>query len=123
MTDEPAERDRARRLEWFRKARFGLFVHWGLYSQLGRHEWVMNRERVPLEEYEKLADTWKPKPQPARDWAELAVKAGMRYAVMTTKHHEGFCLWDTELTDYNAVRRGPGRDLVREFVDACRDAG
>ncbi|MFO7900693.1 MAG: alpha-L-fucosidase [Planctomycetota bacterium] len=123
MTDESAERDRARRLDWFRKARFGLFVHWGLYSQLGRHEWVMNKERIPVEEYEKLADTWEPKPQPARDWAELAVKAGMKYAVMTTKHHEGFCLWDTGLTDYNAVRRGPGRDLVREFVDACRDAG
>ncbi|KPK48530.1 MAG: alpha-L-fucosidase [Planctomycetes bacterium SM23_25] len=113
----------ARRLKWWQEARFGMFIHWGLYSQLGRHEWVMNRERIPVTEYEKLADTWKPKPRPAREWARLARAAGMKYMVMTTKHHEGFCLWDTEQTDYNAVRRGPGRDLVREYVDACREAG
>ncbi len=113
----------ARRLKWWQEARFGMFIHWGLYSQLGRHEWVMNRERIPLKEYEKLADTWKPKRRPAREWARLAKKAGMKYMVMTTKHHEGFCLWDTQQTDYNAVRRGPGRDLVREYVEACREAG
>jgi alpha-L-fucosidase len=112
---------RAQRLRWWQDARFGMFVHWGLYSQLGRHEWVMNRERIPVEEYEKLADTWQPKPRPAREWARLAKKAGMKYMVMTTKHHEGFCLWDTKLTDYNAVQRGPKRDLVAEFVDACRE--
>jgi alpha-L-fucosidase len=83
----------------------------------------MNRERIPLAEYEKLADTWKPKPRPAREWAALARAAGMKYMVMTTKHHEGFCLWDTAQTDYNAARRGPGRDLVREYVEACREAG
>jgi len=109
------------RIQWWREARFGMFIHWGLYAQLGRHEWVMNRERIPIEEYEKLADTWHPKPRPAREWAALAKKAGMKYMVMTTKHHEGFCLWDTAQTDYNAVKRGPGRDLVREFVEACRE--
>lgn len=109
------------RIQWWREARFGMFIHWGLYAQLGRHEWVMNRERIPLAEYEKLADTWHPKPRPAREWAALAKKAGMKYMVMTTKHHEGFCLWDTAQTDYNAVKRGPGRDLVREFVEACRE--
>jgi alpha-L-fucosidase len=113
----------ARRLKWWQEARFGMFIHWGLYSQLGRHEWVMNRERIPVREYEKLADSWKPKPRPAREWARLAKKAGMKYMVMTTKHHEGFCLWDTEQTDYNAAHRGPGRDLVREYVEACREAG
>jgi alpha-L-fucosidase len=112
---------RAERLRWFQEARFGMFVHWGLYAQLGRHEWVMNRERIPVAEYEKLADTWKPKERPAREWARLAKQAGMKYMVMTTKHHEGFCLWDTQQTDYNAVRRGPGRDLVREYVEACRE--
>ena len=111
------------RLKWWQEARFGMFIHWGLYAQLGRHEWVMNRERIPIKEYERLADTWKPKPRPAREWAALAKKAGMKYMVMTTKHHEGFCLWDTRQTDYNAVRRGPGRDLVREYVEACREAG
>ena len=114
---------RAERIRWWEDARFGMFVHWGLYSQLGRHEWVMNRERIPKREYEKLADTFKPKPRPARDWARLAKKAGMKYMVMTTKHHEGFCLWDTEQTDYNAAKRGPGRDLVREYVEACREFG
>ena len=117
------DKERARRLRWWQEGRFGMFVHWGLYSQIGRHEWVMNRERVPLEEYEKLADTWKPKRRPAREWARLAKKAGMKYIVMTTKHHEGFCLWDTQQTDYNAVKHGPGRDLVREYVEACREFG
>ena len=111
------------RMDWWREARFGMFVHWGLYAQLGRHEWVMNRERIPVAEYEKLADTWHPKERPAREWARLAKKAGMKYMVMTTKHHEGFCLWDTKQTDYNAAKHGPGRDLVREYVEACREFG
>ena len=118
-----ADRDRAQRMKWWHDARFGMFIHWGLYSQLGRHEWVMNRERIPVKEYERLAATWKPVPRPMRQWAKLAKQAGMKYMVMTTKHHEGFCLWNTEQTDYNAFRRGPGRDLVREYVDACREFG
>jgi alpha-L-fucosidase len=113
----PEQKDQQRRLEWFRKARFGMFIHWGLYAQLGRHEWVMNRERIPTEEYEKLADTFKPGPLPARKWAKLAKAAGMRYMVMTTKHHEGFC------TNYCAPKQGPGRDLVKEFVEAARAEG
>ena len=119
----PAPLNQQQRLQWFRDARFGMFIHWGLYSQLGRHEWVMNQERIPLTEYEKLADTWKPKPGAARHWARLAKQAGMRYMVMTTKHHEGFCLFDTRQTDYNAVKHGPGRDLVAEYVDAARSEG
>ena len=112
---------RAERIRWWQAARFGMFIHWGLYAQLGRHEWVMNRERIPLAEYEKLAATWNPKERPAREWAALAKQAGMKDMVMTTKHHEGFCLWDTQQTDYNAAKCGPGRDLVREFVEACRE--
>jgi alpha-L-fucosidase len=118
-----AEKTRARRMKWWTDARFGMFIHWGLYAQLGRHEWVMNRERIPIEEYEKLSWTWKPKPRAARQWAALAQRAGMKYMVMTTKHHEGFLLWDSQMTDYNAARRGPGRDLVREYVDAAREFG
>ena len=114
---------RAKRLRWFQEARFGLFVHWGLYSQVGRHEWAMNRERISPEEYEPLADTWKPKRGAPRAWARLARQAGMRYVVLTAKHHEGFCLWDTHETDYSAPRRGPGRDLVAEYVEACRGEG
>ena len=117
------ERERAKRMAWWHDARFGMFVHWGLYSQIGRHEWVMSREHIPVKEYEQYADTWKPKPRPAREWAQLAKKAGMKYMVMTTKHHEGFCLWDTQMTDYNAMKHGPKRDLVQEYVDACREFG
>ena len=119
----PEQSDRERRLEWFRAARFGMFIHWGLYSQLGRHEWVMNRERIPIPQYEKLAKSWKPKVGAAREWAKLAQKAGMRYMVLTTKHHEGFCLFDSKLTDYTAVKLGPKRDLVAEYVEAARAEG
>lgn len=122
-SESNASLDRDRRMKWWREARFGMFIHWGLYAQLGRHEWVMNRERIPIEEYEKLADTWKPKERPAREWAKLAKQAGMKYMVMTSKHHEGFCLWDTKQTDYNAAKHRPGRDLVREYVEACREFG
>jgi len=115
--------DRKRRMKWWHDARFGMFIHYGLYSQLGRHEWVMNRERIPLKEYERLAKTFAPKPGCPRQWARLARKAGMKYMVMTTKHHEGFCLWDTKQTRYNAARRGPKRDFVAEYVDACRKEG
>ncbi|NLG50335.1 MAG: alpha-L-fucosidase, partial [Chloroflexi bacterium] len=114
---------RPQRLRWWQQARFGMFIHWGLYAQLGRHEWAMCRERIPVAEYEKLAATWKPKDRPAREWAKLAKESGMKYMVMTTKHHEGFCLWDTKQTDYNAVKCGPGRDLVAEYVDACHEFG
>ena len=116
----PTQEDR---LKWFRDARFGMFIHWGLYAQLGRHEWAMNLERIPVKEYERLADSWRVGPWPARRWAALAKEAGQRYMVMTTKHHEGFCLFGSELTSYNAVRRGPKRDLVAEYVEAARAEG
>src|ERR1043165_4341976 len=77
--------DRARRMKWWHEAKFGMFIHWGLYSTLGRHEWVMENEGIPAKEYEPLADKFKPKVAPARDWARLAKRAGMKYMVMTTK--------------------------------------
>jgi alpha-L-fucosidase len=117
------EKTRPERMKWFHEARFGMFIHWGLYAQVGRNECVMTFECIPKEEYEKLADTWKPKPRPMRDWCKLAKKAGMNYMVMTTKHCEGFCLWDTKMTGYNAMQHGPRRDLVREYVEACREFG
>lgn len=119
----PEQQDRVRRLKWFNEARFGMFIHWGLYSLLGRHEWVMNRERIPVEEYEKLADQFRPKEFPAKEWARLAKQTGMKYMVMTTKHHEGFCLFHSELTDYCAPKRACGRDLVAEYVEAARSEG
>ena len=117
------ESTRETRLQWWREVKFGMFIHWGLYSLIGHQEWAMESEGVPIPQYELLARHWKPKPDAARDWAKLARRAGQKYMVLTTKHHEGFCLWDTKLTDYNAVRQGPGRDLVREFVEAARAEG
>ena len=115
--------DRTRRMQWWHAAKFGMFIHWGLYSVLGRHEWVMENEGIPVKEYEALARQFRPRPNAARERARLARQAGMKYMVMTTKHHEGFCNFDTKLTEYCAPRRGPGRDLVREFVDAARGEG
>src|ERR1700680_4094117 len=112
--------DREQRMKWWHQARFGMFIHWGLYSAVGRHEWVMENEAIPVAEYEQLARRCTPKPSAARAWAKLARQAGQKYMVMTTKHHEGFCLFDSKLTDYCAPRQGPGRDFVKETVDAAR---
>jgi len=117
------DEDRARRMRWWHEAKFGMFIHFGLYSLIGRHEWVMEMEGIPVAEYEKLAKKFNPKPNAAREWARLARRAGMKYMVMTTKHHEGFCLFDTEFTDYCAPKQACGRDLVAEFVEAARAEG
>ncbi|MEI7902047.1 MAG: alpha-L-fucosidase, partial [bacterium] len=106
---------------WFRQARFGMFIHWGLYAQLGRHEWAQELERWPRKLYEPLAVCWHPQPGCQREWAKLAKQAGCRYMVMTTKHHEGFCLFNTATTDYNAVQRGPGRDLWAKWQALGQD--
>ncbi len=115
--------DRERRMKWWHEARFGMFIHWGLYSVLGRHEWVMEDEAIPVADYEQLAKRFKPRPNAAREWARLAKQAGQKYMVMTTKHHEGFCNFDTKLTNYCAPKQGPGRDLVKEYVEAARAEG
>jgi alpha-L-fucosidase len=115
--------DRASRMQWWHEAKFGMFVHWGLYSVLGRHEWVMENEGIPIAEYEPLAKRFQPAPGSVRAWARLARETGMRYMVMTTKHHEGFCQFDTNLTNYCAIKQGPGRDLVKEYVAAARAEG
>lgn len=123
--DESAEvkADRERRLAWWSDAKFGMFIHWGLYSVLGRHEWVMEMEGIPAQEYEKLAKQFNPKPNAARDWARLAKQTGQKYMVMTTKHHEGFCHFNTSTTNYCAPKQAAGRDLVKEFVEAARAEG
>jgi len=115
--------DQVRRLKWWREARFGMFIHFGLYSQHARHEWAMESEAIPIAEYTSLAQVFNPVPGSARAWAKLAKAAGMKYMVMTTKHHEGFCNFDTMLTDYCATKQGPKRDLVREYVEAARAEG
>lgn len=119
--DEQA--DRARRMKWWHEAKFGMFIHWGLYSVLGRHEWVMEMEGIPAQEYESLARRFVPRPGFARAWAQLARRAGQKYMVLTTKHHEGFCLFDTKTTNFCAPKQAAGRDLVKEYVEAARAEG
>ena len=119
----PGDADRERRMKWWHEAKFGMFIHWGLYSLLGRHEWVMENEAIPVEEYEQLAKRFNPRPNAAREWAKLARRAGQRYMVMTTKHHEGFCLFHSKLTSYCAPKQAAGRDLVAEYVEAARAEG
>ena len=111
------------RTEWFRKERFGMFIHWGLYAIPALGEWVMSEKRMTVEEYEKYFEQFDPTDYNPREWARLAKKAGMKYAVLTAKHHDGFCLFDSALTDYKATNTKAGRDLVREFLDAFRAEG
>lgn len=113
----------AKRTKWFMEARFGMFIHWGLYSIPARGEWVRSHEKMSIEEYEKYFHLFDPSDYDPRQWAKLAKKAGMRYAVLTAKHHDGFCLFDSKLTDYKSTNTKAGRDLVREFLDAFRAEG
>ncbi len=110
-------------MTWFRHDRFGMFIHWGLYSMPARHEWVRNHEAIQDEQYQIFFDLFNPDMFNPREWAKAAREAGMKYFVITTKHHEGFCLWDTKYTDYKAPNTPAGRDLLREVVDAFRAEG
>lgn len=111
------------RMAWFREARFGLFIHWGLYSLLKKGEWIFHMEGIPTAEYEALAEQFHPEHFDPAAWARLARQAGMGYVVFTTKHHDGFCLWDSQLTDYTSAQHGARRDYVREVVEAFRAEG
>jgi alpha-L-fucosidase len=114
---------RRERLSWFNEARFGMLIHWGLYSVLGRGEWAQFKESIPSTEYSKLADCFEPKHFNADEWTRLAKEAGMRYMVLTTKHHEGFCLFNSQYSDFTAMKSKANRDYVAEYVQACRKAG
>src|SRR6516165_12833334 len=94
---------KSERLKWWTDARFGMFIHWGLYSMAARHEWVKNFERVTNEQYQKYFDEYNPDEFDPKKWARAAKAAGMKYAVLTSKHHEGFCLFDSKFTDYKAT--------------------
>ena len=111
------------RMKWFHQARFGMFIHWGLYSLLGRGEWVMYQERIPKDEYAGLAGKFNPKRFDANTWVNLAKDAGMKYVVLTTRHQDGFCLFDSKVSDFTSVRTAAGCDFVREYVRAVRKAG
>ena len=124
-TGKPQAQDatRAGRMQWWHAARFGMFIHFGVYSTIMRHEWDMENEAPAIEHYMAHARTFHPARTSPQAWAKLAKKAGMKYMVLTTKHHEGFCNFHTSLTPYNAVQQGPGFDIVREYVNAARAEG
>ncbi len=114
---------KAERLKWWTDARFGMFIHWGLYASPARHEWVKKYERMTNEEYEKYFEIFDPDLFDPHQWAKEAKNAGMKYAVITAKHHEGFCLFDSKYTDYKATNTPAGRDLLKEWVEAFRAEG
>jgi alpha-L-fucosidase len=110
-------------LEWFRAAKFGLFIHYGLYSLEGRHEWLMFREKIRPPDYTKLAERFTAKRFDAGAICDLAKEAGMKYVNLVAKHCDSFCLWDTKMTDFNSVKAPAGRDLVKEMARACNQRG
>ncbi len=111
------------RMKWFHQARFGMFIHWGLYSLLGRGTWVMHHDQISVPDMEKLAGKFTAKNFDADAWAALARDAGMKYAILTTRHHDGFCLFDSTVSDFTSVKTAAKRDLVAEYVKAFRKAG
>ncbi|MCX5642279.1 MAG: alpha-L-fucosidase [Candidatus Omnitrophica bacterium] len=112
-----------KRIAWFNQARFGMFIHWGLYSLLGRGEWTMLVERIPPDEYAKLANQFNPAKFNADSWASLAKESGMKYMVLTARHHDGFCLYDSQVSDFTSVKTAAQKDFVAEYVKSCRKAG
>jgi len=121
----PRETDsqKEQRMLWWTEARFGMFIHWGTYAMAARHEWVKNRERMTDEEYQKYFDLFDPDLYNPAEWARAAKNAGMKYFVITSKHHEGFCLWDSKYTDYKATNTPYGKDLLRPMIEAFRAEG
>ena len=109
--------------DWFVHDRFGLFIHWGTYALAARHEWVKSAERMDTAAYMKYFNHFDPDLYDPAAWADAAAGAGMKYFVVTTKHHEGFCLWDTDQTDYKATNTPYGKDLLLPMVEAFRARG
>ena len=117
------EAQKTLRMKWWTDSRFGMFIHWGLYALPARHEWVKNRERITDEQYQKYFEHFNPDLYNPKEWAKMAKEAGMKYVVLTAKHHEGFCLWDSKFTDYKSTNTPIGKDLIKEYVEAFRAEG
>lgn len=110
--------------EWFQNARFGLFIHWGVYSVLGDGEWVMNNQQIPANDYEKLPDFFNPTAFDAKEWVDMVKAAGMKYITITSKHHDGFAMYDSKVSDYDIVDRTPyKKDIIKMLADECRRQG
>ncbi|MBK6284408.1 MAG: alpha-L-fucosidase [Draconibacterium sp.] len=120
---DETEAQKTKRLEWWTDARFGMFIHWGLYAQPARHEWVKNYERITNEDYQKYFEIFNPDLYNPTEWAKKAKAAGMKYAVITSKHHEGFNMFDSKYTDYKVTNTPYGKDIIKEWVDAFRAEG
>jgi alpha-L-fucosidase len=120
-TETPEQKQK--RMAWWTNDRFGMFIHWGLYASAARHEWVKRWERMNDAQYQPYFEVFNPDLFDPKAWAKSAKAAGMKYAVLTTKHHEGFCLFDSKYTDYKATNTAAKRDLVKEFVEAFRAEG
>lgn len=120
--DETPEQQKER-MSWYTDARFGMFIHWGLYAQAARHEWVKNRERISDADYQKYFEIFNPDLFNPTEWAKKAKAAGMKYAVITSKHHEGFCMFDSRYTDYKVTNTPYGKDIIKEWVEAFRAEG
>ncbi len=118
-----SDKDAAARIAWWRDAKFGLFVHWGVYSIPGRGEWVQWQEQIPVDEYAKLADQFHPDKFDPDAWAALAKEAGMKYTVLTARHHDGFALFDDPESNFTAVKSAAHHDFVADYVTAVRKAG
>jgi alpha-L-fucosidase len=120
------------RMDWWHQAKFGMFIHWGLYAvpageyngKTSYGEWIMSEAKIPIPEYEKFAPQFNPQQFNADEWVRMAKNAGMKYIVITSKHHDGFCLWDSQVTDYDVMDRTPfKRDIMKELSDACKKHG
>lgn len=120
---DESETEQAERLAWWTDARFGMFIHWGLYAQAARHEWVKKHERITNEDYSKYFEFFNPDLFDPVAWAKKAKAAGMKYAVITSKHHEGFCMFDSDYTDYDVMNTPYGKDIIQEWVSAFRAEG
>ena len=118
-----SDKDAAARIAWWRDAKFGLFMHWGVYSIPARGEWVQWQEQIPVDEYAKLADQFNPDKFDPNAWAELAKAAGMKYTVLTARHHDGFALFDDPDSDFTSMKAASHHDFVADYVKAVRKAG
>ena len=123
MAFEFSREDYTRRMAWYTRARFGMFIHWGLYAIPARGEWVRSNEEMPMEAYDPYMAEFDPRHCDMRAWMEAARDAGMQYVVLTAKHHDGFCLFDSAYTDFKSTNSPAGRDFVREYLEAARECG
>ena len=113
----------AQGLKWFQDQRFGMFIHWGLYSILGKQEWIMHVEQIPVPDYEKLAQQFNPTKFNAEEWVSVAADAGQKYMVITSRHHDGFSMYDTSLSDYKVTNTPFRRDPIQELANVCARRG